>query len=239
MKTKTEERIIEIRAGEGGADARIFAAQLAQAYIKTAAKLGIACAPERHPDPKNGCQTLRLHLRGAGASRFENEAGGHRLMRVPPTERQGRVHSSNVTVACLDPACGFAGPALSRRPEDFAVSWFSGTGCGGQNRNKVQACARVEHLPTGLVQTAQSRSRENSRRLATEALIALLDRQAGLEAGAAVNQKRKSQVGLGERSDRRRIWAFPRDCCEDLLTGRTLRCEDALKGNVDKLWPAA
>jgi len=168
---------------------------------------------------------------------MDAEAGGHRVQRVPKNEKRGRVHSSTATVAVLDPngGSGAARPP-SRRDEDFSASWFSGTGAGGQNRNKVMASCRLTHLPSGLTRTAQTRSRENSLRLAREALDAVLDGMEAEALGAAVNSARRAQVGTGERSDRRRLWAFQRDVVEDFETGRSVRCSDALRGKIDRLW---
>lgn len=163
---------------------------------------------------------------------MEAESGGHRVQRVPPTEKRGRVHSSTVTVAVLSPGSN------DRRIDgaDFAVAWFSGTGAGGQHRNKHQNSARVTHLPTGLVRTAQTRSRENSLAEATAALRRDLEAVGAKDAAKAANAVRRSQVGTGERSDRRRLWAFQRDVVEDMSTGRRIRCKDALNGKVDGLW---
>jgi peptide chain release factor 1 len=190
------------------------------------------------PDARTGHQTLTMTVVGDGASAFDSEAGGHRIQRVPSTERRGRVHSSTVTVAVLG---GGSAADLSRyrkrSEDDFEVQWFSGSGAGGQNRNKVMACCRIRHLPTGLVRTAQTRSRENSQRLAMEAMLAELDRAVDSAAQAATNVQRRDQVGSGERSDRRRLWAFQRDVVEDYRTGRRTRCSDAMKGRLDSLWP--
>ena len=147
------------------------------------------------------------------------------------------MHSSTVTVAVLGgQSKDTPRPWLQRRDEDFDLVWFSGTGCGGQHRNRHMNSARLTHLPTGIVKTAQTRSRENSHQAAKQALLAELDRLASSQASAAVNTVRQTQVGSGERSDRRRIWAFQRDVVDDLVTGRSIRCSDALKGQLHRLW---
>jgi peptide chain release factor 1 len=96
--------------------------------------------------------------------------------------------------------------------------------------------AKIVHLPTGLVRTAQTRSRENSLALAMQSIHADLDRLAEGAARSAENSVRQRQVGTGERSDRRRTWAFQRDCVEDFRSGKRMRCGDALKGFLDRLW---
>lgn len=229
-----EQRTIEIRAAEGGADARLFAAELAVAYAALAARRGWLASWEKEPDLRSGNQTVRLSLTGREVSRMDAEAGGHRVQRVPATERSGRVHSSTVTVAVLEPGTG---SCREHRPSsDFEETYYSGTGAGGQNRNKVQACCRIRHLPTGIVRTAQTRSRENSRQLAMQAMLEELDRQEACRASTEENGTRKLQVGSGERSDRRRTWAFQRDSVEDFVTGKSIRCGQAMKGHLDRLW---
>lgn len=150
------------------------------------------------------------------------------------------MHSSTVTVAVFDPDSPDA-RALSaytqRRPEDFDVGWFSGTGAGGQNRNKVQASARLTHLPTGLVRTAQTRSRENSERLAREALELELDRQLEAKRAELANATRQGQIGSGERGDKRRTYRFQDDRVLDHTTQKSARCGDVMKGGFALLWP--
>lgn len=116
------------------------------------------------------------------------------------------------------------------------MEWYSGTGAGGQHRNKHQNSARVEHMPTGLVRSAQCRSREDSRREALSSLCSALDELEANSQAEEGNRARRAQVGLGERADRRRLWSFQRDCVEDFLTGQSCRCSDALKGQLDRLW---
>lgn len=166
-----------------------------------------------------------------------HESGGHRVQRIPRGERRGRVHSSTATVAVLG-AHVLSGLAHQQRnKEDFSISFFSGTGPGGQNRNKVQASARVVHIPTGLVRTAQTRSRENSVRLAMEAMEEELDRQAKAQQKAQTQKDRAGQVGSGERGDKRRTYRFQDDRVLDHQTGRTTRTRDAMAGHLDRLWP--
>lgn len=229
---------VEIRAGEGGADARLFVSELAGAYLRLAARRGWECAAQGGGVPSEGAQTLFLTMVGKGVFGMENESGGHRLQRVPETERNGRVHSSNVTVAVFRKGVERQGGPESRRQDsDFEVCWYSGQGAGGQNRNKKQCSARLVHKPTGLVRTAQTRSRENSLRLAMEEMTRELDSLSQKGASADENMKRRVQVGAGERSDRRRVWAFQRDSVDDFQTGKRVGCKDAMRGMVDSLWP--
>lgn len=141
-------------------------------------------------------------------------------------------------MAVLDPTQRLVLPHAQRQPDDFQVSFFSGTGPGGQNRNKVQASARIVHLPTGLVRTAQTRSRENSVRLAMEALETALNEAVEQEESAHLRHHRLSQIGTGERGDKRRTYRFQDDQVVDHVTGRRARATDAMKGNFSALWEA-
>lgn len=133
-------RTIEIRAAEGGEDARLFAAELANAYLRMAKRLGWRAQADRKPDTRSGNQTLSLEVEGRGVEALDTETGGHRVQRVPRSERNGRVHSSTVTVAVLvaQDTANTSDSAWTRRaPGDFSLEWRSGTGCGGQHRNNI------------------------------------------------------------------------------------------------------
>lgn len=119
---------------------------------------------------------------------------------------------------------------------DIRVSYFSGSGAGGQNRNKVQACCRLTHVPTGITKTAQTRSRENSYRLASEALREELSRLHASARAAAENGVRRHQVGSGERSDKRRTYRFQEDRVLDHVTGRRATCSEVMSGAWHRLW---
>lgn len=176
-------------------------------------------------------------MSGTGVDLFRNEAGGHRIQRVPVTEAQGRVHSSTVTVAVITAAEARVSASYRKRePEDYEISFFSGTGAGGQHRNKHMNSARVTHRPTGIVRTAQTRSRKNSEDLAIAAINEELDRLLETSDAGAVNDARRRQVGSGERGDRRRTWAFQRDEVVDHLTGRRSRPANLLAGKFDQIW---
>ena len=130
---------------------------------------------------------------------------------------------------------------LSRRPgngpeRDFKVEWFSGTGKGGQHRNKHQNCCRVTHLPSGLVQTATGRERTSNLRSAMEQINQRLDAQAAGASLAKENTKRRSQVGSGMRGDKRRTYRFRDDHVTDHQTGRSARCTEVMRGRFDLLW---
>lgn len=237
---KTEKRILEIRAAEGGEDSRLFVAELAQAYFRLAARRGWKCYAEPALNLKAGHQVLTLTVSGEGASQLDQEAGAHRLQRVPPTERAGRVHTSTVTVSVLTEGAGqdVQSPFLRRTPSDFKVDWYNGTiGAGGQHHQKNATCCRLTHLPTGLVKTSQNRSRQNSHQLAMQAMVEALDDLAQKASGQAINGIRKAQIGNGLRAGAKsRTWRFQDDTVQDHGTGLKARAAAVLKGKLELLW---
>lgn len=183
---------------------------------------------------------ITLELEGSGVERLDQEAGGHRVQRVPPNERRGRVHSSTVTVfvrqegvVCADPGAVLA---AQRAEGDFERQWYSGSGAGGQHRNKHQNSVRLRHLPTGIVVTAQCRSRVESLRLAQADLLGRLDAMVAGGVAQAVNQDRTAIIGTGMRADKRRTWRFQDDQVLDHVTGKRGRCTDVLRGRFEGLW---
>lgn len=162
------------------------------------------------------------------------EAGTHRIQRVPDNERRGRVHSSTVTVAVLTAVPQSARVKLD--VNEVNIEWYSGSGAGGQHRNKHPNSARITHLATGLVRTAQTRSRANSQQLAMAALEEALTAMGAHQVAYDRQQARTDQVGGAERADRDRIWAFQRDRVEDLRTGKAIRLKEGLAGQLDRLW---
>lgn len=170
---------------------------------------------------------------GQDLHKLEQEAGGHRLQRIPPTEKRGRVHTSTVTVSVTDPT---SKSDVTIPDRDLKIEWYSGSGAGGQNRNKVQACCRLRHLPTGIVTTAQTRSRDNSYRLALEEMHARISEMAmSKQHGDRAAQKRQ-QVGSGQRGDKIRTIRFQDDRATDHRTDKRMRATDYMEGKMDQLW---
>ena len=163
---------------------------------------------------------------------LENEPGGHRIQRIPPTERKGRVHTSTVTVAVVDTYV----PEIKVDESDLKIEWYSGTGAGGQHRNKKQNSCRLTHVPTGTVVTAQCRSRQTSY---SEALEVIKQRVNGNTTETLLNiqsKDRKSQVGSGQRGDKIRTYRFQDNSVQDHITGKRATCDKVLKGYFDLLW---
>ena len=165
---------------------------------------------------------------------MDHEPGGHRIQRVPPTERKGRVHTSTVTVAVIDSAHTVD---VTIPKDDLRIEWYSGTGAGGQHRNKHQNSCRITHIPSGVVATAQCRSRQNSFEQAMTAVQTAVDRAAERCYNNNIASDRKQQVGSGMRGDKIRTYRFQDDRVQDHLTGLSAKCSTILKGNFDLLWP--
>lgn len=155
------------------------------------------------------------------------------MQRVPPTERRGRVHTSTVTVAVIDPSNS---QSFAIDVKDLQVEWFSGTGKGGQHRNRHMNSCRLKHILSGLVVTSQTRSRVNSYNNALETLTQLLQKQTINTNHVVVNQTRKTQIGSGERGDKIRTIRFQDDWVVDHRTGKTLTATQFMQGNMDQLW---
>lgn len=177
-----------------------------------------------------------LSVSGQDLSKLSSEAGGHRIQRIPPTERKGRVHTSTVTVAVIDPEVKVSDVLMKRSPDDFRIEWFSGTGKGGQNRNKVQCTCRMTHIPTGITKTAGSRSRESNKAQCLEAITSELDSMIASTKTSNLRKSTQDQIGSGMRGDKRRTYRFRDDAVEDHVTGKGASCDKVMKGYIDLLW---
>jgi len=177
-----------------------------------------------------------LEITGDELTSLNNESGGHRIQRVPPTERKGRVHTSTVTVAVIN-LDKKANPNFSKRSSsDFKIEWFSGTGAGGQRRNKKQCSARIVHIPTGISESAQTRSRENSERLAMDKLIMRLDVMSSCEYVNDIAYERKEKVGSGMRGDKVRTYRFQDDIVTNHLNGAKASVSKIMEGYFELLY---
>lgn len=175
---------------------------------------------------------LHIEVQGNDLSGLYNESGGHRIQRVPPTERKGRVHTSTVTVAITDPS-EFK---TTIQEQDLRIEWYSGTGAGGQHRNKHQNSCRITHIPSGIVATAQCRSRENSLNEARTAIIDKIDNISKMQYNTDIAVDRRRQVGTGMRGDKIRTYRFQDDRVQDHITGKAASTKKVLQGNFDLLW---
>jgi len=171
-------------------------------------------------------------VEGADLSGLENEPGGHRIQRVPPTERKGRVHTSTVTVAVVDPDR----PTITVCEQDLRIEWYSGTGAGGQHRNKHQNSCRITHVPTGITAKAECRSRTTSQAEAMNSIQKRVDEQLQQSYNNTIANDRKLQVGSGMRGDKIRTYRFQDDRVQDHITGKTSSVKKVLAGNFHLLW---
>ena len=223
-------RTIEIKGAEGGTDAKLFAKDLASSYINMAQRLGwkssVVCSSDN---------LIKIEISGKDLTGLLNEAGGHRVQRVPPTEKRGRVHTSSVVVAVLGEATADS-KYDQVSDDDFRIEWFSGTGKGGQHRNKKQNSCRVVHIPTGITEARQGRKRESNLREAKTAILQRLRESAESEVNSALSQDRKTQMGSGMRGDKIRTYRFQDDQVVDHVTGKRAKCSKVMKGHFEVLW---
>ncbi len=228
--------ILEVRAGTGGEEAALFAADLFRTYSRYAeSKNWNVEVMTHHPTGAGGLKEIIAMITGHGAySRLKFESGTHRVQRVPVTETQGRIHTSAVTVAVLPEAEDIE---VQIDPKDLKVDVYRSTGPGGQSVNTTDSAVRVTHLPTGLVVTCQDeKSQHKNKAKALKVLRARLLDQMVQEQNAKRSEVRKSQVGTGDRSGRIRTYNFPQSRVTDHRIGLTLYKLDAvMQGDLDDI----
>jgi peptide chain release factor 1 len=228
--------IVEIRAGTGGEEAGLFAADLFRMYSRYAEKKRWKVEVlTHHPTDVGGLKEIIAMIHGKGAySYFKYESGTHRVQRVPVTEAQGRIHTSAVTVAVLPEA---EEVELDIDPNDIKVDVFRATGPGGQSVNTTDSAVRLTHLPTGIVVTCQDeKSQLKNKNKGMRVLRArILDRMIK-EQNQKRSEERKSQIGDGDRSGRIRTYNFPQGRVTDHRIGLTLyKLESILQGEIDEI----
>jgi peptide chain release factor 1 len=237
-KDPADERnvLVEIRAGAGGDEAALFAADLARMYTKYAERQGWRVETmDSHPTGQGGFKEIIFSVQGKGAwSRLKFERGVHRVQRIPVTESAGRIHTSTVTVAVLPEA---EDVDVRIEEKDIKVDVYRSSGPGGQGVNTTDSAVRLTHLPTGLVVTCQDeRSQIKNRAKALRVLRARLLERAQEEQRSQIAAARRSQVGTGERSERIRTYNFPQGRVTDHRIGLTLhRLPDILEGDLDEV----
>ena len=228
--------IVEIRAGTGGDEACIFAADLARMYTRYAEARGfeveVLSASENED---GGYKEVILEVRGEGAySRLKYEGGVHRVQRVPVTEAAGRIHTSTATVAVLPEAEEIE---IDLQPGDLRVEIFRARGPGGQSVNTTDSAVRITHLPTGVTvscqdEKSQLQNKERALRILRARLHELERARQEEERGAV----RRSMVGSGERAQKIRTYNFPQNRVTDHRIGLTShRLAEIMEGDLDEL----
>ncbi len=213
--------IVEIRAGTGGDEASLFAADLFRMYARYAeAKRWPVEVISASESEKGGFKEIVFEVQGRGAfSRLKYESGGHRVQRVPATEASGRIHTSTATVAVLPEA---EEVEVDIGEKDLRIDIYHAGSAGGQNVNKVATAVRLTHLPTGIVvQCQDERSQLKNRSKAMAVLRARVLAKKEREQAAQISDSRRSQVGTGERAEKIRTYNFPQDRVTDHRVGLT------------------
>lgn len=227
---------LEIRAGTGGEEAALFAADLFRMYGRYAEsrkwKVEII---DRHVTGLRGLKEIIAMIHGDRVySRLKYEAGVHRVQRVPETEAQGRVHTSAVTVAVLPEADELE---VKIDPADLRIDIFRSSGPGGQSVNTTDSAVRITHLPSGIVVSCQDeKSQHKNKAKAMRVLSARLKEKMEREQHDQIARQRRSMVGTGDRSERIRTYNYPQGRVTDHRIGLTLhRLQDVLEGDLDLL----
>jgi peptide chain release factor 1 len=228
--------ILEIRAGTGGDEAALFAADLYRMYQRFSERHGLTWEPISLSDGTlGGIKEAIVAARGSDAyGLLRRESGVHRVQRVPATETQGRIHTSAATVAVL-PEAEEVDVAIA--PQDIKVDVFRSSGPGGQSVNTTDSAVRITHLPTGLVVSQQDQKSQLQNKIkAMEVLRArLLDRMLA-EQEAARSRDRRAMVGTGDRSAKIRTYNFPQSRVTDHRINLSLyNLGDIIDGHLDPL----
>jgi peptide chain release factor 1 len=226
--------LVEIRAAEGGNDAKLLVNDLFQIYCRWCQRRGFKIEILDSAPDKGGFSRLEFSVKGQGAyEAFLFEAGGHRVQRVPITEKRGRRQTSTVTVAVL-PMVGEEEFAIE--PLDLDWETKKGGGHGGQNMQKNETAVRLRHIPTGITVCCQDeRSQKRNKDRALEVLRARLYAKQLQESSNSENVIRKKQLGSGQRGDKIRTYRFQDNRVVDNKTGKKVQLSDILAGDLDIL----
>lgn len=228
--------IFEIRAGTGGEEAALFAADLYRMYTRYAEKQGWKCELMSMNDTGlGGIKEVVFSIQGNGVfGKLKFESGVHRVQRVPETEAGGRIHTSAATVAVLPEA---EEVDVQIDENDLRVDVFRASGPGGQCVNRTDSAVRITHLPTGLVVSCQDeKSQHKNKAKAIRILRARLFDKVKEEKDSARAENRRNQVGSGDRSERIRTYNFPQQRLTDHRINLTLyKLDEVMEGNLDEI----
>jgi len=228
--------IMEIRAGAGGGEAALFAADLFKMYSKYAALQNWKQKTlDSHLTELGGIKQITFEVKGKDVfSKMKYEAGVHRVQRIPETEKSGRIHTSTATVAVL-PKPKIA--EINIRHDQVKIDYYRASGPGGQNVNKRDTAVRITHMPTGLVITSQTeRSQLQNKENALAILSARLLEKKQQEKVSKLGGERKAQIGWAMRAEKIRTYNFPQDRVTDhRIKKKWHNIEDIMNGKLDKM----
>ncbi len=228
--------ILEIRAGAGGEEAALFAADLFRMYQKYAEEKGWKITIlNTNRTGLGGFKEVIALVEGKDVySRLKYESGVHRVQRIPVTESGGRIHTSTVTVAVLPEA---GEEDININPQDLRIETFRASGAGGQYVNTTETAVRITHIPTGITVSCQEeRSQYQNRQKAMKILYARLKDYYNRLKEEEIARERREQVGTGERSEKIRTYNFPQNRVTDHRINLTLyKLPEILEGNLDEL----
>ena len=229
LKEMAMKAILEIRAGEGGDDPKLFLSDMLRMYRKYCSQKGIG-----FEELSSSISDVIVKISGDLGPLLSWEPGVHRLQRVPPTEHNGRRHSSTLTVAVLPLSEG----GFTIRESDLEIETCKGTGPGGQHRNKTETAVRVKHRPTGLmVFSCNGRSQYHNRVTALEILGARLQAGALESAKAKEDHTRRVQIGMAGRAEKIRTYNFIENRVMDERVAKALYCLDkVMDGELDRIY---
>ncbi len=228
--------IMEIRAGVGGQEAALFARDLFNMYSKYAQSQGWGVKIlDKNSTDINGLKEISFQITGQGVlQKLKKEGGVHRVQRVPKTEKNGRVHTSTVSVAVLNMP---KEEEFKIRPDELRVDLFASGGAGGQNVNKRETAVRIVHIPTGLVVTSQNeRNQQQNKDNAMAVLRARLMEMKNSASSQGTQSERRAQIGTGDRSEKIRTYNFPQDRITDHRVNKSWHdIERIMEGKIDKI----
>lgn len=236
MAGKTDNIIIEIRAGAGGDEASIFAADLFRMYSKYAQSQnwGVFILDSNQSSLK-GYKSIVAEIKGENAyEQLKHESGVHRVQRIPVTEKSGRIHTSTASVAVLPKVTPVE---VQINPSDIDYGTFRSSGPGGQNVNKVETAVRLTHKPTGIVVECQSeRSQARNREKAMEILRAKIYQEQQEKQQTELAQERREQIGTAMRAEKIRTYNYPQNRITDHRIGKSWHnLENIMEGKLDKV----
>ena len=237
QKIRTDRNVIvEIRAGTGGEEASLFAADLFKMYSRFAEKNNWQVQViDSSPTSLHGFKEIVFSIKGKDAfQKLRFESGVHRVQRIPVTEKSGRIHTSTASVAILPEASEVE---VKIKPEDLEVSTFRSSGHGGQNVQKVSSAVRILHKPTGLVVTCQEeRSQQRNKEKALKLLRARLLAHKIEKQEEELGESRRSQIGKAMRAEKIRTYNFPQNRVTDHRLNKSwYNLEEIMDGNLEEI----